>query len=248
MPFEGYFFIKIIWIFLLVVSSVCQARDLLSDMLYCSSQQTKKDKGCSVHRLSERDSELNQKQTTYERERASILFHPLFWLVLALCHWVPRWVGFGLNKWKKNFGRSRRRQFVQVAKQREAKRRKKREIKGEKRDYSTSKHHTWLLVIWCNSVTFTSMKMSAQCHRSEQNWHSLAWIAKIQNGLKTKHIYWAWTSGGGRHPAMETSSHKADCFFPVQKTNRALASVWLASHSRGCNKTQGECSNLRMGW
>ena len=50
----------------------------------------KKDKGCTVHHLSKRDSELNQK-----------LSPPLFWLVLALCYYVPGWVGFGLNKWKK---------------------------------------------------------------------------------------------------------------------------------------------------
>ena len=36
-------------------------------------------------------------------------------------------------------------------------------------------------------------------------------------------------------------------FFPLQKTCGAPASVWLASSSSGCNKMQGECSNLRMG-
>ena len=39
------------------------------------------------------------------------------------------------------------------------------------------------------SMTFTSTKMSAQCHTSERNWHSLAWIARIQSGLKTECVY-----------------------------------------------------------
>ena len=30
-----------------------------------------------------------------------------------------------------------------------------------------------------NSMTFTSTKMSGQCRTSKQNWHSLAWIARI---------------------------------------------------------------------
>ena len=64
-------------------------------------------------------------------ERASILFHTLFGLVLALCHWVPKWIGCGLNKWK-NFCRSGWRKSVQVARQRDkAQQRKKKDVRGE---------------------------------------------------------------------------------------------------------------------
>ena len=59
----------------------------------CSSRyanlQWKKDKGCAVHHLSERDSELNQKQMTFKRGRAHPFFSTpsfdWFWYYVAKC-------------------------------------------------------------------------------------------------------------------------------------------------------------------
>ena len=108
---------------------------------------------------------------------------------------------------------------------------------------------------WPTSMTFTLTKMSAQ------HWAKLA-----QFGMDCKYLEWLEDGvqvlgldirGGGRHHAMETgkcgswhswSYHKVDCFFPVWKTWGAPASVWLTLHSSESNKTQGECSKLRMGW
>ena len=127
---------------------------------------------------------------------------------------------------------------------------------------------------YCLTKLDFSLNVSAMLSREESPWGhlhkqrcqpsvahlckicSLIWIARIQSGLKIEWAYWAWTSAGERHPAMEMgkcgsghswSSHKVVYFFTVQKTCRAPASVWLASRSSGRNKMQGECSNLMMG-
>ena len=106
-----------------------------------------------MRHLSERHSELNQKQTTYRRGReCPFLFTPSFdWF----CHYVAKCPDGSALTWinGKNFGRLGKRQFIQVARQtdRQMKQRKKREVgegrgEKEKKYYSASKRQTWSLI------------------------------------------------------------------------------------------------------
>ena len=84
------------------------------------------DKGHVVHHLSERGLELNQKHMTYGRGRehpfSSTLSVDWFWHYVAKC--PDRLALASINR--KNIGRSVRRQFVQVVRQRD-------EVKKERR-------------------------------------------------------------------------------------------------------------------
>ena len=82
-------------------------------------------------------------------------------------------------------------------------------------------------------------------------WAKLA----VSPELQGPRVAWRWSECTGLR-CQETgkfgsehswSSHKADCFFPVRKTCGAPASVWMSLCSSGYNKTQGKCSNKRIG-